>query len=175
MSPTRTVLPRDTPSRSYPLAWNPKHTPRCSIEGSIPLSDPNSESLSPARTLHGRGLACQLRIKTPQSVCGPPSARPRYDAPPRYHGDPCPDPKGPGPAETGRLRVCLQLWGPGLKLTSGRRTRLPLHAQPSGSCSLNACVGEKGSPGSRRLPRILCGCSFPIQKASLQVHAGLCA
>lgn len=141
MSPTSTVLPLDTPSRPYPLAWNPKHTPRCSIEAPIPLSDSNSERLSPARTIHGRGKLVSSESKLRSPCVDFPQPVPGTTLPLVTIATPVRTPKALV-RRNWTLWVCLQLWGPGLKLTSGRRTRLPPHAQPSGNCSLNACVAE---------------------------------
>lgn len=72
---------------------------------------------------------------------------------PRYHGDPSPDPSGPGPAALGQLRLSQPLGDPGLERTSGRRTRPPSRAQPTGNCSLKNVFGQAGcKPGKRAGP-----------------------
>lgn len=129
------------PFHSISSSLEPQAHPAAQHRGPDPPSLPQSREPAPGRILRGRGQLVSSKPKLHGPRVDPPLCPFPVRRSPRYHSDPCPDPRGPGPAVTGRLRLCLQLWGPGLQLTSGRRTRLPPHARPSGSCSLNACVG----------------------------------
>lgn len=97
---------------SIPSCLEPQAHPAGQHRGPDPRFRPQFREPEPGPAHPLVSSALELRGPSPDPPSKP-SPVPR-SPPPRYHGDPCPDPRGPGPAETGRLRLRLQFWGPGL-------------------------------------------------------------
>lgn len=134
-------------------------TPRCAPAPKIAAQVPPSrasdrpQSREPAPGPNHRtaaGEACQYPTE-PQAPARGPSLRPSPGwERPRYHGDPRPDPSGSGPAAIWQLRLPQQFGDPGRERTSGRRTRPPSRAQPTGKCSLETGFSRPGCKSGKR-------------------------
>lgn len=146
----------------------------------MPRASGRPQSREPAPGPNQRtaaGEACQYPTE-PRVPARGPTLRPAPTwARRRYHGDPRPDPSGPGPAAPGQLRLSQQLGDPGLERTSGRRTRPPSRAQPTGKCSLKNAFAQPGcKPGKKgrsRFPKGRATVLFPPRSTDPECIPGV--